>query len=92
MKALNRWMTNDIGNVILYAGMVVISQTVNCITEFGSQVISFQLCAEYLSVFDEFIQSPAMDYDGTLPIEKRDDGQYECAVVQRIRHIMNFMM
>lgn len=73
MKALNGMI--DIGNVILYAG--VISQTVNCITEFGSQVISFQFSAEYLSVFDEFIQSPAMDYDGTLPIEKRDDGQYE---------------
>ena len=73
MKALNGMI--DIGNVILYAG--VISQTVNCITEFGSQVISFQFCAEYLSVFDKFIQSPAMAYDGTLPIEKRDDGQYE---------------
>lgn len=65
MKALNGMI--DIGNVILYAG--VISQTVNCITEFGSQVISFQFCAEYLSVFDKFIQSPAMAYDGTLPIE-----------------------
>lgn len=47
MKALNGMI--DIGNVILYAG--VISQTVNCLTEFGSQVISFQFCGGIFKCF-----------------------------------------
>ncbi len=64
MKALNGMI--DIGYVILYAG--VISQTVNCITEFGSQVISFQFCAEYLSVLINLYKVRQW-HDGTLPIE-----------------------
>lgn len=31
---------------------------------------------EYLSSYEEFITRPNMHYDGTLPIEKRDDNRY----------------
>ena len=32
---------------------------------------------EYLKSYEEFIHLPNMHYVGTLPIEKRDDNQYE---------------
>ncbi len=32
---------------------------------------------EYLGYFEEFISSPNMHYEGTLPVEKRDDYEYE---------------
>ena len=32
---------------------------------------------EYLKTYEDFIKRPNMHYDGTLPIEKRDDNEYE---------------
>lgn len=72
MKALNGMI--DIGNVILYAGVISQHRELYYGIWFTGHFLS--ICAEYLSVFDN-IQSPAMGYYGTLPIEKRDDGQYE---------------
>ena len=31
---------------------------------------------EYLNIYEAFIQRPNMSYEGTLPVEKRDDGEY----------------
>lgn len=39
----------------------------------------FDYINSYLSTYEDFIAQPSMAYDGTLPIEKRDDGQYEFA-------------
>ncbi len=65
----------SVGNVLLYAG---------CITKLASELgnmISMYNCLsyrfEYLGYFEEFISSPNMHYDGTLPVEKRDDYEYE---------------
>lgn len=32
---------------------------------------------DYLKTYEEFIKKPNMHYEGTLPIEKRDDNRYE---------------
>ena len=42
----------------------------------GSQ---FDYINSYLATYEDFIAQPSMSYDGTLPIEKRDDGQYAFA-------------
>ena len=34
----------------------------------------FDYINSYLSTYEDFIAQPSMAYDGTLPIEKRDDG------------------
>lgn len=65
----------SIGNVLLYTGSIT-SMT----TSFNQLVSSYNSMAyrfEYLSHFEEFIDSSNMHYDGTLPIEKRDDYEYE---------------
>ena len=38
---------------------------------------SFAIQLSYLNAFYDFLHLPNMHYDGTLPIEKRDDGEYE---------------
>ena len=39
--------------------------------------IYIQISGEYLSYFVDFMEIENHKYDGTLPIEKRDDGEYE---------------
>lgn len=64
-----------IGDVLLYAG--AINQAVANIVKLISMIYDFSYRAEYLKTYEEFIHRPSMSYDGTLPIEKRDDGNYE---------------
>lgn len=66
-----------IGDVLLYAGSVTraMSDLQTCLAT-GSE---FDYINSYLSTYEDFIAQPSMAYDGTLPIEKRDDGQYEFA-------------
>ena len=64
-----------VGDILLYTG--AINQAAVQVTELARRIWSFQKMNGYLSTFDEFLQRPSMAYDGTLPIEKRDDAQYE---------------
>ena len=65
----------SIGDVLFYTGSITrLSTTFNeAISGYNQLVYRF----EYLGNFEEFINSKNMHYEGTLPIEKRDDYQYE---------------
>ena len=64
----------SIGGVLLYAGSItgLTGQLSEAISIYNILAYRF----EYLRNFEEFINSPNMHYDGTLPVEKRDDYEY----------------
>ena len=64
-----------VGDVLLYAG--AINQAVRNINNLINEASNFSYRASYLKSYEEFLSRPAMSYDGTLPIEKRGDGNYE---------------
>ncbi|MBS6195361.1 MAG: ABC transporter ATP-binding protein [Clostridiales bacterium] len=64
-----------IGDVLLYAGSI--NQAFSSLQTFFKDLGTFRYMATYLGTYDEFIRRPSMSYDGTLPIEKRDDARYE---------------
>ena len=66
-----------IGDVLLYAGSV--TRAMSDLQTFLATGSEFDYLNSYLSTYEDFIAQPSMAYDGTLPIEKRDDGQYEFA-------------
>ena len=66
-----------IGDVLLYAGSV--TRAMSDLQTFLATGSEFDYINSYLSTYEDFISQPSMAYDGTLPIEKRDDGQYEFA-------------
>lgn len=66
-----------IGDVLLYAGSV--TRAMSDLQTFLATGSEFDYINSYLSTYEDFIAQPSMVYDGTLPIEKRDDGQYEFA-------------
>lgn len=63
-----------IGNVILYAGSI--NKVVNSIMIFTQILNEFLYRSDFLDNYTEFLNKPSMSYDGSLPIEKRDDGNY----------------
>lgn len=63
-----------IGNVILYAG--AINRVVESFFHFAQFLMSFNYRHVALEHYERFLETPSMSYDGTLPIEKRDDGEY----------------
>lgn len=63
------------GEVLMYAGAIITMMTgVQKAISIYNQIV---YCNEYISTYEEFINRPNMHYDGTLPIEKRDDNRYE---------------
>ena len=66
-----------IGDVLLYAGSV--TRAMSDLQTFLATGSEFDYINSYLSTYEDFIAQPSMAYDGTLPIEKRDDGQYDFA-------------
>ena len=66
-----------IGDVLLYAGSV--TRAMSDLQTFLATGSEFDYINSYLSTYEDFIAQPSMAYDGTLPIVKRDDGQYEFA-------------
>ena len=66
-----------IGDVLLYAGSI--NRAMEHIVELMNNISNFSYRASILKTFEEFINRPDLSYDGTLPIEKRDDGEYEFA-------------
>ena len=65
----------SIGSVVLYAGSI--TSMTNSVTDLIGYYNSLAFRFEYLGNYEEFINSKNMHYDGTLPIEKRDDYEYE---------------
>lgn len=73
LSALNGIIS--VGNILLYANSITkLTGEFNELIQLYNQ-IAYRF--EYLGNFEEFISSPNMHYDGTLPIEKRDDYDYE---------------
>lgn len=66
-----------IGDVLLYASSV--TRAMSDLQTFLATGSEFDYINSYLSTYEDFIAQPSMAYDSTLPIEKRDDGQYEFA-------------
>lgn len=64
-----------IGDILLYAGAV--NRVMQSVVDLMGNLHNFLYCASYLKTYEEFIHRPSMSYDGTLPIEKRDDARYE---------------
>ena len=65
----------SVGDVLMYSGAIITMMTgvQNILTQYNQ--INYR--NEYLKTYEEFINRPNMHYDGTLPIEKRDDNRYE---------------
>ncbi len=66
-----------IGNVLLYAG--AINRIVSSFMQFMPILNQVIYRSTFLDAFTQFINQPNMSYDGTLPIEKREDGHYSFA-------------
>lgn len=66
-----------IGDILLYTN--AINQALKGILEFSGHAMDFLCRANYLNLYAEYIRRPSMSYDGTLPIEKRNDAKYEFA-------------
>lgn len=63
------------GDVLMYAGAII-----TMMTSVQEAILKYNEIAynnEYLKLYEEFIKRPNMHYDGTLPIEKRNDKRYE---------------
>lgn len=64
-----------IGNVLLYASSM--ERFTDAVQQFLREYSQYCYRFAYLKTYADFINSDNMLYDGTLPVEKRDDGQYE---------------
>lgn len=65
----------SIGSVLMYAGAInqLSTSVAGCIRLYGECVNRMS----YMGKLKEFLDTPDMEYDGTLPVEKRDDARYE---------------
>jgi ATP-binding cassette subfamily B protein len=73
MNAMNGVIS--VGDVLLYAGAVL--QLTGSIRSEIIEYNQFIYRTEYLNTYYEFINKPSKHYTGTLPIEKRNDSDYE---------------
>lgn len=64
----------SIGQVLYISGIIL--NTVKAITDFQHDYAQLRHQLSYLNTFYDFLKLPNMHYEGTLPIEKRDDGEY----------------
>ncbi len=67
----------SVGDVLMYAGAMV--TMMSGIQKMLKVHMDINYSDIYLKTYEEFINRPNMHYDGTLPIEKRDDGRYQLA-------------
>ena len=66
--------TISTGDVLMYAGAIItMMMSIQAILQKYNEI---NYANQYLKTYEEFIKKPNMHYDGTLPIEKRDDGEY----------------
>jgi ATP-binding cassette subfamily B protein len=73
VKALDG--TIAIGNVLLYAG--AIQMVTVRIKDMNDAYNDMAFRLDFVDDIYQYIHAPVMHYDGTLPIEKRNDNQYE---------------
>ena len=73
VKALLGMIT--VGNVARYVS--AFTKFTAALIDIVGNYINVKLSAEYLSYFVDFMDIENKKYDGTLPIEKRDDNEYE---------------
>ncbi len=65
----------SIGNVMRY--VTVVQRLVDGITNVMDTYIRVEATCWYMAYFNEFMEIKNEKYDGTLPVEKRDDNEYE---------------
>lgn len=64
----------SVGDVTLYVGAVTsLNAALQTVAKYASKM---HLQRVYLKEYDEFLNLPSEKYNGTLPVEKRDDGDY----------------
>lgn len=64
-----------VGEVLLYAGAV--QRLTDNLAGFVSKTSELSYRATYLNEYDVFLSKPDIHYNGTLPVEKREDDEYE---------------
>ncbi|MBR5970104.1 MAG: ABC transporter ATP-binding protein [Lachnospiraceae bacterium] len=64
-----------VSDVLLYAG--ALQRLTSACEELVKNYMSIKMRLEYLMQFYDFIHQEPMHYTGTLPVEKRSDGDYE---------------
>lgn len=64
-----------VGDVIRYVS--AFTKFSSALGQIADTYTGISLCAAYLSYFAEFMEIKNEKYDGTLPVEKRDDNEYE---------------
>ena len=65
----------SMGQVLYMTGIIL--QAVDAIALFQLRYAQLMHQLSYLNAFYDFLHLPNMHYEGTLPVEKRDDGEYE---------------
>ena len=65
----------SIGSVVQYVG--AINQFTNGLSQLITSASDFWLNAEYVKLYLDFLNTPSPKYRGTLPVEKRNDNEYE---------------
>lgn len=65
----------SIGNVVLYAGSISIFATY--FSEWVYVLTELMTNTSYVKAYFDFLDIPNIKYKGTLPVEKRDDDQFE---------------
>lgn len=63
-----------VADIIMYGGAIITLNT--SIQSLIVNKIYIDYRNEFLKGYENYINSPDMDYDGTLPVEKRDDNNY----------------
>lgn len=63
-----------VGEVLMFAGAVI--TMMDSIRKAVHHHININYSDEYLKTYEAFINDTDMDYDGTLPVEKRNDNEY----------------
>lgn len=69
--------TISTGDVLMYAGSIITLMA--AIQTVLGNYNNIKYLNEYLKNYEEFIERPNMHYEGTLPVEKRDDNKFELA-------------
>ena len=65
----------SVGNVLLLVSAITAFNT--AIVQFASNISGATMQTKYLSLYKKYLETNTKMYKGTLPIEKRNDGQYE---------------
>lgn len=65
----------SVGEVLMYAGAII--TMMNSIRTMMKLHMDLTYSHAYLKTYEEFLNLPNMHYDGTLPVEKRNDNEYQ---------------